>query len=327
MNNEILFKPNSIITAKSNCSDISSTEYKIYDTVLQKCQFYQGHGFRKAHLTKDEFKNIIKNKNDLTIKSIYDILEKFRTITLHFKMGSSYITSSAISEYSYNEEDDTFSIFVSDNVFNLLMNYATYGYSPIDLKLVRKAKSYYTQKIYGMFRMWSKVNSTVVHTYKLTEIKDICDIFEGTCYDEYKVFKRDILNKSIKEIREKLNMDVQIIKENRVNRKVSSIEFSITDHEPKKYNFDKDVIKENIIEVDNPSDNTEIDSIDYMNLINLNIKESVHKKFLEDFSDYTNYMEAVETASMRTLNAVGGKSINMKNYNYFRASLRNLIIN
>lgn len=84
-----------------------------------------------------------------------------------------------------------------------------------------------------MFRMWSKTNVTISHTYKLKEIKEICDIFEGSCYDEYKVFKRDILKKALKEIKNKLNMDVEIVKENRVNRKVSSIEFAITDYEPK----------------------------------------------------------------------------------------------
>ena len=113
------------------------------------------------------------------------------------------------------------SVYISDNVFNMLMDYAQIGYSPIDLKLVRKAKSYYTQKIYGMLRMWSRYNETVFHTYKLTEIKDICDIVEGSCYDQYKIFKRDILKKSLKEIQNKLNMKAEIVKENRVSRKVA----------------------------------------------------------------------------------------------------------
>ena len=221
MNNQVLFKPNSIIMATSNCSEITSTEYKVYDTVLQKCQVYQGYGFKKAQLGKDEVKSIVKNKNDLTVKGICDIFEKFRNITMRFKIGTKYITSSAISEYSYDESNDMFSVYISDNVFNMLMDYAQIGYSPIDLKLVRKAKSYYTQKIYGMLRMWSRYNETVFHTYKLTEIKDICDIVEGSCYDQYKIFKRDILKKSLKEIQNKLNMKAEIVKENRVSRKVA----------------------------------------------------------------------------------------------------------
>lgn len=243
MNNEILFKPNSLIMAKSDCDNIKSNEYKIYDTILQKCQFYQGYGFRKAELTRDEIKMIVKTNDYTTVNEITNTLDKFRGITLKFKLGTKYITSGAIAEYSYDTSTDTFSIVISENVFNILMEYSKYGYSPIDLKIIRKAASYYTQKIYGMFRMWSKTNTTVCHTYKLTEIKEVCDIFEGSCYDEYKIFKRDVLKKALKEIINKLNMDVEIVKENIVNRKVASIEFAITDYEPKKYNFDDNDIK------------------------------------------------------------------------------------
>lgn len=330
MNNQVLFKPNSIIMATSNCSEITSTEYKVYDTVLQKCQVYQGYGFKKAQLGKDEVKSIVKNKNDLTVKGICDIFEKFRNITMRFKIGTKYITSSAISEYSYDESNNMFSVYISDNVFNMLMDYAQIGYSPIDLKLVRKAKSYYTQKIYGMLRMWSRYNETVFHTYKLTEIKDICDIVEGSCYDQYKIFKRDILKKSLKEIQNKLNMKAEIVKENRVSRKVASIEFSILDYETKKYDFDSEVIIEakdiqQQIKAAEPDIDEEISSIDYVNLIDMNLKASIHKKFMNDFGDYKNYLRAVETASSRTLNAVGGKTINSRNYNYFKTALTNLI--
>lgn len=65
---------------------------------------------------------------------------------------ASSITSGAIAEYNYDTSTDIFSIVISENVFNILMEYSKYEYSPIDLKIIRKARSYYTQKIYGMFR-------------------------------------------------------------------------------------------------------------------------------------------------------------------------------
>ena len=71
---------------------------------------------------------------------------------------ASSITSGAIAEYNYDTSTDIFSIVISENVFNILMEYSKYEYSPIDLKIIRKARSYYTQKIYGMFRAWSKYN-------------------------------------------------------------------------------------------------------------------------------------------------------------------------
>lgn len=329
MNNEILFKPNSLIMAKSNCDNIKSNEYKVYDTVLQRCQYYQGYGFRKAELTRQEIKNIVKTNDYSTIKEISNTFEKFRNITMKFKLGTKYVTSSAIAEYVYDEGNDTFSISISENVFNILTQYSKYGYAPIDLKITRKAKSYYTQKMYGMFRAWSKHNQMVTHTYALTEIKQVCDIFDGK-YSEYKIFKRDVIKKVLKELKKHFNMEVEILKEIRVNRKVAFIEFSIIDYETKKYDFDSQlVIKAKGIQKINDiaaDIDEEISSIDYANLLDMNIKESVHKKFMNDFSDYKNYIKAVETASSRTLNAVGGKTINSRNYNYFKTSLNNLIV-
>lgn len=37
MNNEILFKPNCLILATAN-KTVTSSEYKVYDTLLQRCQ-------------------------------------------------------------------------------------------------------------------------------------------------------------------------------------------------------------------------------------------------------------------------------------------------
>lgn len=322
MNNEILFKPNSLIMAKSDCDNIKSNEYKVYDTILQRCQFYQGYGFRKAELTRDEIKMIVKTNDYTTVNEITNTLDKFRGITLKFKLGTKYITSGAIAEYDYDTSTDTFSIVISENVFNILMEYSKYGYSPIDLKIIRKARSYYTQKIYGMFRAWSKYNKKVNHTYQLEEIKGVCDIFEGK-YSEYKIFKRDVLKKAIKEINESLNMNVEIVKENRINRKVASIEFSINDFESKKYNFISNKIVE--VKAEDKVDDV-IDNIDYANLIDMNLNESIHNKFINDFSDYKDYIKAVEIASRKTLDSVGGKTINKRNYNYFKTSLENLLI-
>lgn len=111
-------------------------------------------------------------------------------------------------------------------------------------------------------------------------------------------------------------------------RKVQSIEFTFIDHEPRKYNFEGNTLiepkeislsDEVVIDVDN------IDSIDYMELINCKLNESIHSKFLEDYHDYKNYIAAVEIASERTLSTIGGKTINKRNYKYFKTTLENLI--
>lgn len=317
MNNEILFKPNALILATHNNNlDITSNEYKLFDTLLQRCQYNNSYGWRKAEINREEIKKVIKHTENTTVKGVIKTLEKFKNISLNFKLGNKFVSGYAIAEYVYDRETDSFSCSMSDNVYTVLINYARYGYSPINLDLVRRSKSYYTQKIYGLFRMWSRSNETVTKTFTLSEIKSICDIQEGTSYDEYREFKRRVLLPALKEIESSLNMTIDY-KEIRKMRRVSSIEFSITDHEPRKYKFEKDMlISEDIKETYEEIENDQIDSMDYVNLIDLNFRESIHKKFLNDFSDYKNYIMAVELASKRTLDSTGGKSINKRNYNY-----------
>ena len=62
-----------------------------------------------------------------------------------------------------------------------------------------------------------------------------------------------------------------------------------------------------------------------MTLLDLNINESIHTQFLKDFYNYKQYIKSVQTASEKTLGSLGGKTINKRNYKYFKTSLENLI--
>ena len=68
-NNEILFKPNGLILATAN-KTITSSEFKLYDTLLQRCQVTKDSNWRKAEISREEIKKIITN-NDKTIFLIY----------------------------------------------------------------------------------------------------------------------------------------------------------------------------------------------------------------------------------------------------------------
>lgn len=320
-NNEILFKPNSLIMATNNTGNIRSAEYKVFDTLLQRCQYNKDYGFRKAELTRREIKEIIKHDADGTVKAISNTLDKFMSIKLDFILNKKIVHSTAISQYIYNPATDTFTCSMTEEVFIALINYSNLGYSEIDLKLLRRSRTYYTQRIYGMLRKWSKTDKPVKYTYTLDEIKNICDISINSTYPDYKDFKRRVLNPSIKEINEKLNMNVKF-KEIRVMRKVQKIEFTFIDHEPKNYEFNKVKIIEPkeiiVVELD-------IDSVDYVNMVDCKLNESMHKTFLKDFSDYKDYIKALKAAANKTLDAIGGKTINKKNYKYFKTTLENLI--
>ncbi len=337
MNNEILFKPNALILATAN-DTITASEFKLYETLLQRCQVTKDYGWRKAEIRREEIQELIKNRNRSTIEEIKSTLDKFQKIDIKFKLNKKDVSGVLIAEHIYDPIEDKFTCSMSENVFTALMDYNTIGYAPIDLKLTKRARGFYSQKLYGLFRMWSRPLEKVVKTYTLEQLKSVCDIFEGTAYDRYDNFKRKVINPAIKEINDKFNMKIEGYKEIKRNRRVYEIEFSFTDYEPRRYNFDDSQIVEaeqititDIIEVDNnitsKSKDTrlDIDSIDYMHLIDLKINESVHSQFLNDYSDYKNYIAAVETASSKTLTALGSKTINKRNYKYFRTTLDNLI--
>lgn len=328
INNDILFKPNGLILATAN-NTVTASEYKIYDTLLQRCQITKDSNWRKAEISRQELRKIIKSNDNSTLDELKSTLDKLKKIDIRFKLGKKDVSATLIAEHVYDHETDMFTCSMSENVFTALMTYNEIGYSPIDLKLVRQARGFYTQKIYGLLRMWSRYNTLVTKKYTIELIKDTCDIFDGTSYNMYADFKRRVLVPAIKEINEKLNMKVEY-KEIKKMRKVQEIEFTYTDYEPRKYEFEKDeLIEPGKITVSEEiaitKDNDDLDSIDYMILLDLNINESIHTQFLKDFYNYKEYIKSVQTASEKTLGSLGGKTINKRNYKYFKTALENLI--
>lgn len=245
MNNEILFKPNGLILATAN-KTVTSSEYKIYDTLLQRCQITKDEHWRKAEISRDELKNIIKSNDNSTIEELKKMLEKFMSVKIRFKLGRKHYGATLLADYIYDEDTDTFTCSMSENVYMALMHYTEFGYSPIDIKLVKRAKGFYTQKIYQLLRMWSRHNKKITKDFTIDQIKEVCDIREGTSYDLYKAFKNRVILPAIKEINEKLNMEVSF-NEIKSGRRVIKIEFIFTDFETRNYDFKQEEI---IIEVD-----------------------------------------------------------------------------
>lgn len=250
-NNEILFKPNGLILATAN-KTITSSEFKLYDTLLQRCQVTKDSNWRKAEISREEIKKIITNNDKTTIEEIKNTLDIFKKVDIKFRLGRKDYSSTLIAEHVYDYDTDTFTCSMSENVYMALMTYTEFGYSPIDLKMVRQAKGFYTQKIYQMLRIWSRNNTSITKVYTVTQLKEICDIFEGTSYDRYDNFKRKVLKPAIKEINEKLNMKVEY-EELKSGRRVTQIKFTCIDFETRQYEFNNDdvIVEVNAICEDN----------------------------------------------------------------------------
>ena len=272
-NNEILFKPNGLILASSN-KTITSSEFKLYDTLLQRCQITKDSNWRTAKLSREEIKAIITNNDKTTIEEIKKVLDKFMGINIKFKLGRKDYAATLIAEYIYDNDLDVFTCSMSENVYMALMTYSEFGYSPIDLKLVKQARGFYTQKIYQLLRTWSRNNITVTKDYTIEKLKKVCDIFEGTSYDRYDNFKRKVLKPAIEEINEKLNMKVEY-EELKSGRRVTRIKFTCTDFETRQYEFNSDDV---IVEANAPCEDNS-----YEKILKMYSLKSIAKSTLEKF--------------------------------------------
>ena len=272
-NNEILFKPNGLILATAN-KTITSSEFKLYDTLLQRCQVTKDSNWRKAEISREEIKKIITNNDKTTIEEIKNTLDIFKKVDIKFRLGRKDYSSTLIAEHVYDYDTDTFTCSMSENVYMALMAYTEFGYSPIDLKMVRQAKGFYTQKIYQMLRIWSRNNTSITKVYTVTQLKEICDIFEGTSYDRYDNFKRKVLKPAIKEINEKLNMKVEY-EELKSGRRVTQIKFTCIDFETRQYEFNNDDV---IVEVNVPCEDNS-----YEKILKMYSLKSIAKSTLEKF--------------------------------------------
>ncbi|WP_252248847.1 replication initiation protein [Clostridium sp. ZBS20] len=233
--NEVLFKSNTLI--KSNVN-ITSVEYKIFNRILYKCQIEKDNNQQlRAVLTIDELSSIVKNKNENSIKSLTESLEKFIKIPIRFEKKKSYVITTLINKVIVDKDTLNFNCYLDKDLYEVLMGYKELGYSPINLKMIKQANGYYTQRFYELFRVWSGLNKEV--TYTIDKLKEWLMITEGMSYDRYYNFKIKVVEPSLKEINKKLNMKVSY-KENKVGRSVKSLTFIVEDLEPRQYDFNKD---------------------------------------------------------------------------------------
>ena len=212
---EVLFKSNTLI--KSNIN-ITSVEYKIFNKILYKCQIEKENDSQlRAVLTIDELSSIVKNKKENTVKALTESLEKFIKIPIRFEKQKSYVITTLINKVVVDKDTLKFNCYLDKDLYEVLMGYKELGYSPINLKMIRQANGYYTQRFYELFRVWSGHNKEVTHT--IDQLKEWLMIEEGTSYDRYFNFKTKVVEPALKEINQKLNMKVSY-KENKAGRSV-----------------------------------------------------------------------------------------------------------
>ena len=335
--------------ANENCIDLLMqskqlvhTSYEV--TAIQNRIFYyclltaqkEKNGELSCEVKLDEIRKLIPNKNQRTLANIKKTIQILKQTSLEFEKNENGDTIEcdynliAGSEYNVNKE--IFKIKLSERLYRHLIDYTVYA--PLSLEILTKFKSFYSQRLYELLRLWSRTDKVIVKRFKVNQIRFILGVENK--YPEYKNFKQRVLNQAIKEINQFGNMSVEI-EEIKSGRKVDEIQFTILDHEKKVYfkneKYTKDISKEKVIELhskefktvttDSKSKKKTSDDFYIPNKKLFTAKTLVD--FKNDFNEYdfkdSVYKKLLQESILIALEKDDEEKIKVKSYNYFKKVL------
>jgi plasmid replication initiation protein len=340
---DVLMKNNILVKAKYS---LSLAESRIFIMMLYGLQKDES-GSMSFKISLDELKKLVKKKENNTVLGITRILDDIMSKHIFFmeeksnRKGKIWSKYNFINGYDYDDELKIFRIECSERVYILLKSYLDTGYTPVNLSIWLSLGNNNAQRFYDLLRLWSGTKSIV--NYKIDELKDLLMIEDK--YNRYNDFKRRVILPAIKELNDTGYFEIDI-KENKVGRKVDSIDFYVKDLDKRKYFTKDDVVKAipQISELEECAVTIgEVDNIDVKCETNETVKvsrevfvpdESVFAKgalrsFKKDFKniDFKNeYMErAFDDAVMITLDRDDVETIKATSYKFFKTTLDNKI--
>ncbi len=238
---KILMKNNILIQAKYS---LTLVENRIFLLMMYKLQ-KESEGVLSCEISHDEFRQIIKHAKDKTIKNISKSLSELRKKSIFFmeekenNKGFIWGEYGFLNGFTYDDETKIFKIEASQKIYDLLNNYLQTGYTPANLAALFSMKNYYAQRLYDLLRLWSGTKSII--NYTIEDLKMYLQLDDS--YPEYGNFKRRVILPAIKELNNTGYFEIDF-KENKVGRKVESIDFIVTDLDKRKYFGSNDVVKE-----------------------------------------------------------------------------------
>lgn len=352
MRKEILLQPNNLVKSRYNFTPV---ENKLFYRILFKAQKMNddSNGYNSV-LTLDEIKEIVRFKNDFTMKNIENMLAIYQQSILNFEYIDEFgelntFTGGLTGPAIYNHQNKEFRINLHKVLYNHITDFIKLqkdGYTPLNLDVLFKFKGAHTQRFYTLMRLWSRENKMVDASFTLTELRSYLKL-KTDIYPEYKHFKQNVIKRALKEINEKGNMKVEIKEEIRKNRKVETIVFSVLDFEPRKY-FDKKEHANVIVDLDikNKEDNYTVELLSKEHSINKKETLKIENKefYIPDETVFTKgtlrsfkldfenidfkdmYMKkAFDEAVMITLDRDDIETIKATSYKFFKGTLENKI--
>lgn len=240
MKDEVLLKPNPLIRG---ILEVESNEYKAFNLILHKTQLDIQKNIDTTLIpivvTLEEFKTIFKKTNKGTLNGIEKTLEKLRKTSIDFiDANNKPTTANLISKLKLNKNHMAIEVYMDAEVVKTLKEFKKVGYTPLDLCLIKKASGFYTQRIYELCRSWSGLKKEF--KISLDELKKILKIKDHKSYESFRTFKARVLQSSVDEINENLNMKISydVIRQ---GKKATHIVFKIEDLEPRNYKFKNNI--------------------------------------------------------------------------------------
>ncbi|MCS6112588.1 replication initiation protein [Clostridium botulinum] len=259
----ILLKSNALVNAEIDNSNI---EYKFTNLIFNETQLQKGNDSYFTIINIDAFRDLSDSAYLKTAKGILSVLEdKFQKNTLKWCWGKEHYQVTLITKIKFNHTSGDFTIYIDKDLVNFLLNYRELrtGYTPLNLRLTNQSKSFFTQRIYELLRLWSGEKKEI--EYDLEDLKVKLLLQDHKSYKKYKEFKRRVLVPALKEINEKLNMNVDY-EEIRVGRCIAKLKFIVEDLEPRSYDFNKDKFLKEQISMDEIALDLNISTSDNINV-------------------------------------------------------------
>lgn len=320
------------------------TSYEV--TAIQNRIFYyclltaqkEKNGELSCEVKLDDIKKLIPNKNQRTLSNIKKTIQILKQTSLEFEKNEDgdiiECDYNLISGSEYNVNKEIFKIKLAERLYKHLIDYTVYA--PLSLDILTKFKSFYSQRLYELLRLWSRTDKLIIKSFKVDQLRFILGVVDK--YPEYKNFKQRVLNQAIKEINQFGNMEVEI-EEIKVGRKVEEIKFEILDHERKVYFRDR-IKKEtiNTIKTEEKEIEETLIEIDSNNISVINEFYIPNKKlftvktlsnFRNDFNEYNfkdaQYKKLLQDSIIIALEQDDEEKIKVKSYSYFKKILQNKI--
>lgn len=330
---KVLMKHNSLVKAKYN---LTLVQNRVFELLLYKFQ-KEREGILICEVHRNELRNLIGKEQDKTIKGVSDLLESLRVkeilIAEKIKEKDKYKWHrfGLINGATYDEDRDIFIIKATEEIYSLIQNYydKREGHTPINLIVKLGMNNYYAMRLYDLIRVWSGTKQVI--NYKVDELKELLQIEEK--YKLYGDFKRRVLNPAIKELNNTGYFEIYF-KENKISRKVDSIDFIVKDLDKRKYFAKNNIVDEFGMASDNLIEDRDLD----INKVDNNAiyipDESIFtngtlRRLKIDFKDIdfrNKYLNrAFEDAVMITLDRDDIEKIKANSYKFFKGTLDNKI--